>query len=360
MKSLKFLEKKMTRKVLILGVNGFIGNSLTEQILKQKDWEVYGMDMTDDKLQECLGNPRFHFVEGDITINKEWIEYHIKKCDVVLPLVAIANPALYVKEPLKVFELDFEANLEIVRLCVKYKKRILFPSTSEVYGMSNEPEFREEETNCVLGPIHKQRWIYSCSKQLLDRVIYAYGDKEGLNYTLFRPFNWLGPKLDRLNEQKEGSSRVVTQFISNILYHGEIKLVAGGQQRRSFTYIDDGIDALIRIIENKDSQANHRIFNIGNPNNDVSITELANLIVELFKEYPKYRALAEKVKITQVDPLEHFGQGYQDLGFRVPSIENARQYLGWEPKTNLRTALKKTLDYHLGHPEEALESEQEE
>lgn len=345
----------MSLKILILGVNGFIGNSLTEQILKQKDWQVYGMDMADDKLQPSLGHPRFHFVEGDITINKEWIEYHIKKCDVILPLVAIANPALYVKEPLKVFELDFEANLDIVRLCNKYHKRILFPSTSEVYGMSNDAEFNENTTNCVLGPIHKQRWIYSCSKQLLDRVIYAYGEKEGLNYTLFRPFNWLGPKLDRLDEQKEGSSRAVTQFISNILYHGEIKLVGGGQQRRSFTYIDDGVDALIRIIENKDDQANRRIFNIGNPNNDVTISELAHLVVELFKEYPLHRSLAEKTKIIEVDPTAHFGKGYQDLGFRVPSIENARNYLGWEPKVDLRTALKKTLDYHLGHPEEMLE-----
>ena len=345
----------MSLKILILGVNGFIGNSLTEQILKQKDWQVYGMDMADDKLQDSLGHPRFHFVEGDITINKEWIEYHIKKCDVVLPLVAIANPALYVKEPLKVFELDFEANLDIVRLCNKYRKRILFPSTSEVYGMSNDTEFNEDTTNCVLGPIHKQRWIYSCSKQLLDRVIYAYGEKEGLSYTLFRPFNWLGPKLDRLDEQKEGSSRAVTQFISNILYHGEIKLVGGGQQRRSFTYIDDGVDALIRIIENKDDQANRRIFNIGNPNNDVTISELAHLVVELFKEYPLHRSLAENTQIIEVDPTTHFGQGYQDLGFRVPSIENARTYLGWEPKVSLRTALKKTLDYHLGHPEEMLE-----
>jgi nucleoside-diphosphate-sugar epimerase len=220
--------------------------------------------------------------------------------------------------------------------------------------MSNDAEFREEETNCVLGPIHKQRWIYSCSKQLLDRVIYAYGQRDQLDYTLFRPFNWLGPKLDRLNEQKEGSSRVVTQFISNILYHHEIKLVNKGQQRRSFTYIDDGIDALIRIIENKDGQASQRIFNIGNPRNDVSILELAHLIVELVKEYPRYRHLAESVKIVNVDPLEHYGPGYQDLGFRVPSIDNARRYLGWEPKIDLRTALKKTLDYHLGQPKEVL------
>ncbi len=345
----------MTKKVLILGVNGFIGNSLTEYILKKTDWEVFGMDMATDKLENCLGHSRFKFVEGDITINKEWIEYHVKKCDVVLPLVAIANPALYVKEPLRVFELDFEANLEIVRLCVKYKKRVIFPSTSEVYGMSDDAEFREEDTNCVLGPINKQRWIYSCSKQLLDRVIYAYGVKEGLQYTLFRPFNWLGPKLDRIDEQKEGSSRVVTQFLSNILHHGEIKLVDGGQQRRSFTYIDDGIEALVRIIENRDGAADQRIFNIGNPKNDFSIKDLAHMIVEMVKDYPKYKALAEKTRILSVDAETHFGKSYQDLGFRVPSIENAKKYLGWEPKVDLKTALKKTLDYHLSAPSEQLE-----
>ncbi|HYA37058.1 MAG TPA: NAD-dependent epimerase/dehydratase family protein, partial [Candidatus Methylomirabilis sp.] len=126
----------MSLKVLILGVNGFIGSSLTEHILRDTDWEVYGMDMSQDKLGESLGHERFRYVEGDITINREWIEYHVKKSDAVLPLVAIATPATYVLDPLRVFELDFEANLAIVRQCVRYKKRVIFPSTSEVYGMS--------------------------------------------------------------------------------------------------------------------------------------------------------------------------------------------------------------------------------
>ena len=102
-------------KVLILGVNGFIGHHLTRHIMETTDWEVHGMDMMSDRVEPWLDNPRFHFFEGDITINKEWIEYHVKKCDVVLPLVAIATPATYVREPLRVFELDFEANLPIIR-----------------------------------------------------------------------------------------------------------------------------------------------------------------------------------------------------------------------------------------------------
>ena len=112
------------KKVLILGVNGFIGHHLSQEIIRSTDWEIFGMDMQNDRITDLLGEPRFHFFEGDITINREWIEYHVKKCDVVLPLVAIATPATYVREPLRVFELDFEANLPIVRAAVRYDPRV--------------------------------------------------------------------------------------------------------------------------------------------------------------------------------------------------------------------------------------------
>src|SRR5262249_9996863 len=140
-------------KVLILGVNGFIGHALTQRILSTTEWEVYGMDLSTSKLEQSIGHPRFHFLEGDITIHKESVEYQVKKCDVVLPLVAIALPAVYVKDPLGVFQLDFEENLWIVRLCVKYRKRVLFPSSSEVYGMCSDSTFDEERSSMVYGPI---------------------------------------------------------------------------------------------------------------------------------------------------------------------------------------------------------------
>ncbi|MDP1171573.1 NAD-dependent epimerase/dehydratase family protein, partial [Klebsiella pneumoniae] len=90
-----------------------------------------------------------------------------------------------------------------------------FPSTSEVYGMCQDQYFDEDTSNLVVGPVNKQRWIYSVSKQLLDRVIWAYGDK-GLKFTLFRPFNWMGPRLDRLDSARIGSSRAITQLILNL------------------------------------------------------------------------------------------------------------------------------------------------
>jgi len=342
-------------KVLILGVNGFIGNALTRRILDTTDWEVHGLDMSCDKLEHSMGHPRFNFLEGDITINKEWIEYNIKKCDVVLPLVAIATPVTYVKDPLRVFELDFEENLKIIRQCAKYKKRVIFPSTSEVYGMSPDANFDEETSPLMLGPINKERWIYSCAKQMLDRVIYAYGEHEGLRYTLFRPFNWIGPKLDSISTAKEGSSRVLTQFLYNILAGEPISLVDGGNQRRSFTFIEDGIDCLMKIIDNKDGCADSGIFNIGNPVNDLSVKELAHKLRDMVKQYPDYVEKAENCVIAETTSDSFYGKGYQDMLTRVPSVKNAKNKLGWEPTTGIDEALKKTLDFYLIEQREKIE-----
>lgn len=337
----------MSKNILILGANGFIGSNLSEAIITKTDWQIYAMDMATDKLEKCLGRAHFHFTQGDITVQKEWIAEHIQKCDVVLPLVAVATPMTYVKEPLRVFELDFEANLEIVRQCVKYKKRIIFPSTSEVYGMCPDKEFDEEESHLVTGPIHKERWIYSTSKQLMDRVIFAYGKHHDLAYTLFRPFNWYGPKLDNVFNPKPGGSRVLTQFIGNILRGENITLVDGGAQQRSFSYIDDGINALLKMIENKDDAAHNKIFNIGNPTQNISIRQLAETLVAMIKTYPRYMDAAAKTKLIDVSAEQYYGKGYQDVALRVPSIERAGQSLDWQPKVNLQEGLRKTLDFYL-------------
>jgi nucleoside-diphosphate-sugar epimerase len=334
-------------RVLILGVNGFIGNALTRRILTTTDWEVYGLDVGSDRISEFLSETRFRFLEGDISINREWIEYHVKKSDVVLPLVAIATPSAYVKNPLGVFELDFEENLRIIKMAAKYGKRVVFPSTSEVYGMCPDKEFEEHSSPLVYGPINKDRWIYSASKQLLDRVIWAMGHSQGLKFTLFRPFNWYGPHLDDVDAPKEGSSRVLTQFLHNILYGVPIKLVDGGAQRRTFSYIEDGIDGLMKILVNEGGKADSEIFNLGNPAADLSIAELAKHLVDAVKTYPKFAPLARKAQIVTVSSRDYYGAGYQDIETRVPSIKNAERLLGWKPKTSFKAGLKKTLDFYL-------------
>lgn len=337
----------MSKKILILGINGFIGSHLTDRILADTDWQITGMDMSTHNIKSHLQNSRLNFLEGDITKNSEWVEKQVKNCDVILPLVAIATPATYVQNPLRVFELDFEANLPIIRHCVRYKKRVLFPSTSEVYGMCADEVFDETESNLTLGPIHKERWIYSCSKQLLDRIIYAYGAHQDLAFTLFRPFNWIGPRQDNILDPEAGSSRVLTQFISNIINGRDIQIVDGGDQQRCFTYIDDGISALMKIIENKNDGAKNRIFNIGNPDNNFSIKELADMVVSVMKTYPAFAKRAQDAKIIMTKADNYYGSGYQDVQTRVPAIENAKQYLNWLPETTLETALRKTFDYYL-------------
>src|SRR5512139_3323782 len=295
------------KKVLILGVNGFIGHHLSQRILATTDWEVYGMDMSTDRISDLIDQPRFHFFEGDITINKEWVEYHVKKCDVILPLVAIATPATYVKEPLRVFELDFEANLPIVRASVKYKKHLVLPSTSEVYGMCHDAEFDPDNSELICGPINKPRWIYSNSKQLMDRVIWGYGMQDNLNFTLFRPFNWIGA----------------------------------------------GIDALMKIIDNKNGVATRKIYNIGNPTNNFAIRDLADMMLKLANEYPEYRDSAKNVKIVETTSDAYYGKGYQDVQNRVPKITNTCEELDWKPTTTMPDMLRKIYDAYRSQIAEA-------
>lgn len=339
-------RKPRRTRVLILGVNGFIGNHLSERLLRDDRYEIYGLDIGSDAIERLRSHPNFHYVEGDISIHSEWIEYHIKKCDVVLPLVAIATPIEYTRNPLRVFELDFEENLKLVRYCVKYNKRVIFPSTSEVYGMCQDQYFDEDTSNLVVGPVNKQRWIYSVSKQLLDRVIWAYGDK-GLNFTLFRPFNWMGPRLDRLDSARIGSSRAITQLILNLVEGTPIRLFDGGEQKRCFTDIADGIEALARIIDNDNDACNGQIINIGNPENEASIRQLGEELLRQFEAHPLRHNFPPFAGFRDVESKAFYGTGYQDVAHRKPSIENAKRLLNWEPTVQMSETIGNTLDFFL-------------
>ena len=332
------------KKILILGANGFIGHHLSRAILANTDWQIVGMDLGSHRLKPLLEHPRFDFHERDMLTSTDWIDQQVAACDVVLPLVAIATPATYVRDPLRVFELDFEANLPIVRMCVKHKKRLIFPSTSEVYGMCKDKEFDPEQSDLVVGPINKPRWIYSISKQLLDRVIHAYGLKGELDYTLFRPFNWIGAGLDSLTASNPGGARVITQFIGHIIRGEPIQLVDGGSARRSFTDVEDAIAALMTIIENPRGVATSKIYNIGNPANNHSVRELAEMLLKLAPEYPEYQSGAAKSKLVDTTAEAYYGVGYQDVQDRTPRITNTVDELDWLPRVTMARSLRKILE----------------
>jgi len=335
------------RKVLILGVNGFIGSALGELLLGTGRHEVIGMDLSSHNIAHLVGRPGFRFTEGDISIHREWIEYNVRNCDVILPLVAIATPIEYTRNPLRVFELDFEENLKIVRYAAKYGKRIIFPSTSEVYGMCDEPYFDEDTSKLVLGPIHKERWIYACAKQLLDRVIWAYGKHHGLRFTLFRPFNWIGPRLDSIDSARIGSSRAITQLILNLVEGSPIQLIDGGEQKRCFTDVSEGVDCLRRIIEDDSGGSDGQIINVGNPDNEASIRELATMLVERFEEHPLRSHFPPFAGFREVESRAYYGAGYEDMQHRRPRIRNAKRFVGWVPRIGLEESVDRTLDYFL-------------
>lgn len=311
-------------------------------MLAKTPHEVYAVDLDTHKLTPCLSHSRFHFYERDLLIHHTDIQYFVRKCDIIFPLVAIATPESYVTHPLSIFELDFEANLQVIRWCVQYQKRVIFPSTSEVYGMATDEVFEEHTTHFIVGPIEKQRWIYSCCKQLIDRMLYAYGFEKSLDYTIFRPFNFIGAKLDDV--RNDAGSRLLTQFLHNIFHHQPITLVDGGKNCRCFTYIEDGIDCLLRIIENKNHCATRGIFNIGNPNENYSVAEVAQTLKTILAEFDP--ALAASVQTQVVSAEAYYGEGYQDVAQRVPSIREAQTKLGWSPRTSFPDALRKILQYH--------------
>jgi nucleoside-diphosphate-sugar epimerase len=181
----------------------------------------------------------------------------------------------------------------------------------------------------------------------MDRVIWGYG-MEGLNFTLFRPFNWIGPGLDSIYTPKEGSSRVVTQFLGHIVRGENISLVDGGAQKRAFTDIDDGIGALMKIIENKDGVATGKIYNIGNPANNFSVRELANMMLKLANEIPEYTQSAQAVQLVETSSGAYYGAGYQDVQNRVPKIDNTMQELDWKPLATMDDALRKIFEAYRG------------
>jgi nucleoside-diphosphate-sugar epimerase len=347
--------------VLILGANGFIGSHLIEKILATTDWSVVAFDLNDENMKEFKKEfkkekefkknlereGRFSFRKGDIFQEDRWLEEQVAISDVVLPFAGIAKPAYYLSHPLWTFELDFEQNLKIVRLCAKHGKRVIFPSTSEVYGLTSDEVLDEDESPLIVGPINKMRWIYSCGKQMIDRIITAYGQEMGLRYTIFRPFNWVGPRLDTQKDARQHTARSITQIVWDILEKGEVTLVAGGEQRRSFTWIGDGTDALMALLRNEEGRADGQIFNVGNPDNNASIRELAQMIVDVMKDIPKYASQAEKTRFVPVPAEEYYLNGYDDMRNRVPSIAKMRRLMDWTPKVNLRDAVRMTLAQNL-------------
>jgi UDP-apiose/xylose synthase len=334
-------------KVLLLGAGGFIGSHLVEHLLAETSHEVIGLDLGVEKLDgiaNIQNEERFEFHHTDIRTASMLLDKLVRRCDVVVDLIAYANPSIYVSAPLEVFELNFVQNMNVVTTCVAYGKRLIQYSSAEVYGKAGtDTQCREDETDSVFGPVCKQRWIYATAKLMLERLLYAHGVVGDLEYTIIRPFNFVGSRIDYLVPAAAvRGPRVFPHFMSALLTGGPIRLVGGGSVHRTFLHIDDASRAFQILLE-RPEQARNQIFNIGNPGNNVTIRNLAMTMLDLYEELTGQPARSEVVTMSGE---EFYGAGYED-GDRLPPDISKLRALGWEPHHDLRSTLRDAMLYYL-------------
>ncbi len=329
-------------KLFIIGAGGFIGSNLIEHLIEEGVHDVVGVDITEAKLEGISGD-NFRFIEADVTIEHDLIDKLVSETDVVVDLVAYANPSLYVSNPIEVIRLNFFENVKITEMCMRHGKRLFQYSTSEIYGKrAQNGTYIEDSSDLVMGPTNKQRWVYASGKQFLERIIHAHGLAGDIEYTIVRPFNFVGPRFDYLVEAgTKGGPRVFAHFMSALLTGGPMYLVDGGEQRRTFTHVKDTNRAFSTLIDNP--RAINEIFNVGNPTTDISMKELAALMTDIYEDLTGDTYTGDVIEISGV---EFYGEGYEDMDRVPPSIAKI-EALGWTPEHNLDRIFRDTIQYNL-------------
>ncbi len=343
-----------SKRIAVFGCGGFIGSHLLERILSVTDYEVEGIDLSAGKIRHLLGHSRLHFSLTDINDFTK-IKKTLERCEIIITLAALCNPYLYTHKPIDVIESNFVSIYPVIRACSDLGRRLIHFSTSEVYGRTlegmagrrlevsgGERGFNENETPLLLGPIQAQRWCYASAKQLLERTVFAYGYERNLDYTIIRPFNFIGPRMDFIpGVDGEGVPRVLACFMDALLSGKPLLLVDGGRNRRCFTAIDDAIDAVMLIIE-RPKESSRRIFNIGNPENEITIANLAQRMISIYRSLCPDAAGSNYI-VRAISSEEFYGKGYEDSDRRLPDIRAITEALGWKPKIGLDEALRKAI-----------------
>ncbi|RZB80354.1 UDP-D-apiose/UDP-D-xylose synthase 2 isoform C [Glycine soja] len=336
--------------ICMIGAGGFIGSHLCEKLMSETPHTVLALDVYSDKIKHLLDPADSPLPwAGRITFHRLNIKHDsrleglIKMADLTINLAAICTPADYNTRPLDTIYSNFIDALPVVKYCSENNKRLIHFSTCEVYGktigaflpkdspLRKDPAYyvlKEDESPCIFGSIEKQRWSYACAKQLIERLIFAEGAENGLEFTIVRPFNWIGPRMDfipGIDGPSEGVPRVLACFSNNLLRGEPLKLVDGGQSQRTFIYIKDAIEAVLLMIENP-ARANGHIFNVGNPNNEVTVRQLAEIMIQVYSKVSGEQT-AETPTID-VSSKEFYGEGYDDSDKRIPDMTIINKQLG--------------------------------
>ena len=327
--------------ISVLGGGGFLGSHLVERLIADTVWHVRVVDTDFSKLS--VDSERLTRIQKPLQ-SPGLVEELVGWSDVLVSMTALCNPALYNTRPVEVIHESFTHLIPLVQLCADKNKWLVHLSTCEVYGKPEPSPDRHQRSHMsedtsllIFGPVEKERWSYACAKQLMERLIWAQGKHAGLDFTIVRPFNVIGPRMDFIpGVDGEGVPRVLACFMHALLFGEPLKLVADGLQRRSFIYVDDFIDGLMGVLLHpKASQG--EIVNLGNADNEVSMLELAERMVSVFRE--QVGPVADPATLW-VPAVEFYGSGYDDSNFRVPDMDKARRLFGFNPRWDLDTMLE--------------------
>ncbi len=313
-------------RVLITGGAGFLGSHLTDGFIERGD-EVFVLDTGSiAKVRHLLDNPRFHYVH-DSVFNPELLDGMTSKVDLIYHLAAVVGVEHYVGDPYETLNVNVNGTQNVLKAAYKYNKRVVFSSTSEVYGRNPKVPWKEDDDR-VLGATTVDRWCYSTSKAVGEHFCFAY-HKLGLPVTVVRYFNVYGPRLDRLDV-----GRLFTIFMGQLLRGADLTVVGDGMQTRCFTYVTDAIAATMQAGLNP--QADGHAINIGS-DVETTVLEFAQLMLELFG--------ASRSRLKFVSQEEVYGNSYEDIPRRVPDNTKMRTLLDCTPRISLRDGLARTIEW---------------
>lgn len=313
------------RRVLITGGGGFIGTALAEQLVDQN--EVVLMDLNFENSPASLGTLLDHenvtTMQGDI-LNMDDVRRATEGCDLVVHLAAIVGVSNVLSRGRQTIETNFTGTSNLLKALEGRDDlhRVVYFSTSEVFGMNS---FRaDEDTPASVGPVTEARWTYSIAKLAGEHLVHCYHRELNMPTVIVRPFNVFGPP--------RTGDHAMLRFIVNALRNDPIEVHGDGTQIRSWCYIDDFIDGLLRTMTLPEAIGEG--FNLGNPRNTVTIYELAKRVVQLLESQ-------SEISYAAID--------FSDIDVRVPRLRKSEQLLGYDPKVELDEAILKTAEWYRDH-----------
>ena len=317
----------MSDIVLVTGGAGFVGSHLVERLLADGN-EVHVFDWLDlDKarnLDEVRGHPRFGYVRGDIRDADGVARFFRPEAKAVFHLASTVGVHLYMKDPIALIDITILGTRNVVNQALKYGTRLIFSSTSEVYGKNPKVPW-SEDADRVLGPPTRDRWSYSSSKAVCEHILNAVNRGNGLPTTIVRFFNAYGPR--------QNSFYVVSQSIYKVLRGEQPLLYDGGAQTRCFTYVSDIGDGLMACLSRE--AAIGETFNLGNPV-ETTVGDVIRMVIE---------EAGSDVKPLPFDTRREYGKVYEDVPRRIPAVDKAKRLLDWSPTTDLRAGIRASLDW---------------